>query len=917
MAKKQMITLNDFSGGLNTKFSPRDISPQELKKADNVIVSKPGLLQSSSDSTAVLGTANSPSGDQITAGYGAFLFNSQWNTDSSATPGDSVQVFAFPEDASSGNTKILTYARAFGNTGNFTLTEDSGDASIDMQTTGLVKPVYYFVDGVLYVSDENVVNESTFAIPRKLQYIKTSRFVGEKPITAWVDEESSVAVTEDVFEAIETNTDGAFTGSPSAAGEFRLQTNPFPEYQSSELTEIKDPNDSGINIITTTNPSASVTDPEVDIGIDDKLIYLKAASGTNDINAALNNIDLIFIENECMRVIDVTYLTTDESGSAIRILQVLVERNVGGTGATPEHGSDNVVKKQDNMDIVLTGGGWDSGTYEFTHSFLDINNNESLLQAPNSTTCDIAGSAFFHRTGFKMYMFNTRKSEKGIRIYTRKKGSNDRWILFLDVDYERGVRTNLFEEYTQFTISGNFASVTNLNIINPGLDTYESINGWSQEEKSLTFGESTKAVMSDGNVNELNGAISANDTTTFNVNDGSNFAVGNYIKVSTEVVKITNISTNALTVTRGQAGTSALSSISDNEDIYHITFGGYKAATISARRAWVANVKKNDKMFDDRIYYSPVNNFSTFPDTFYLDIGLNDGDAFTALHSLGNRLLAFKEKKLYVINVESSSDAGWYLEAEYNGMGCVFQESVIKTPFGVCWVNRNGVFIFDGQSSPKELTMKLDDDLWDKGQLSYYPSIGYNPKYKQLNVLQDSAVTSNSDVTTEDRLFIYDFMTQSWTTSDSIGTADVSNFVTANDAMYFWKHSDNKIHKVTGDMGTKLLNIITKDIDFGKPGLQKKIHKIFITCRDNAEDTDLALKYYTNGKSSSVTRTLSAQQINSADYKVLIFTPNSDDMPCQSIALELLASDGGGTSGSKIEINDITIEYKILNRRVS
>ena len=213
--------------------------------------------------------------------------------------------------------------------------------------------------------------------------------------------------------------------------------------------------------------------------------------------------------------------------------------------------------------------------------------------------------------------------------------------------------------------------------------------------------------------------------------------------------------------------------------------------------------------------------------------------------------------------------------------------------------------------------MKLDDDLWDKGQLSYYPSIGYNPKYKQLNVLQDSAVTSNSDVTTEDRLFIYDFMTQSWTTSDSIGTADVSNFVTANDAMYFWKHSDNKIHKVTGDMGTKLLNIITKDIDFGKPGLQKKIHKIFITCRDNAEDTDLALKYYTNGKSSSVTRTLSAQQINSADYKVLIFTPNSDDMPCQSIAFELLASDGGGTSGSKIEINDITIEYKILNRRVS
>ena len=45
---KQMVTLNDLSGGLNTKFSPRDIVPKELQKADNVIVSNPGVLQSSS-----------------------------------------------------------------------------------------------------------------------------------------------------------------------------------------------------------------------------------------------------------------------------------------------------------------------------------------------------------------------------------------------------------------------------------------------------------------------------------------------------------------------------------------------------------------------------------------------------------------------------------------------------------------------------------------------------------------------------------------------------------------------------------------------------------------------------------------------------------------------------------------------------
>ena len=44
-----MLQLNDFSGGLNTKSSPRDINVNQLTKADNAIVSKAGLIQSSKD----------------------------------------------------------------------------------------------------------------------------------------------------------------------------------------------------------------------------------------------------------------------------------------------------------------------------------------------------------------------------------------------------------------------------------------------------------------------------------------------------------------------------------------------------------------------------------------------------------------------------------------------------------------------------------------------------------------------------------------------------------------------------------------------------------------------------------------------------------------------------------------------------
>jgi len=70
-------------------------------------------------------------------------------------------------------------------------------------------------------------------------------------------------------------------------------------------------------------------------------------------------------------------------------------------------------------------------------------------------------------------------------------------------------------------------------------------------------------------------------------------------------------------------------------------------------------------------------------------------------------------------------------------------------------------------------------------------------------------------------------------------------------------------------------------------------------------------------KSSDHTGSLAAQQINSTDYKILEFTIGSGDRNCESMALELIATDGGGTSGAKISINDINIDYRQTNKRPS
>tara|TARA_R100000742_G_C4278860_1_gene102291 strand:+ start:200 stop:2779 length:2580 start_codon:yes stop_codon:yes gene_type:complete len=857
---RKSLQLNDFSGGLNTKSSPRDIAPNEVSKANNVNLHNPGLILSSSVSSDK-SSANAPNA-QTTAGYGAFMFNSQYNTDSSGTLGTAVQVFAFPENNTSGtSTKILTYARNFGNTSTLTLTEDSNDAIIDMKTENGVLPVYYFVDGTLFVSDENVVDEvsGSHEEPRRLVYVnKTDRFGSD--VSGWLDTTMQVEKLSTKFETITKGT--SFTDP--GVGEFSIKLQTDPTLDSQSFFDIIENNDADNFLKVTPNPNETNPDPTADIKLTDKLIHLKLTDANDMSSVSLNyggssgistggiaNLvgEIIHINGEAMRV---RSTNTMNGSSTLDVLQLLVDRDVFGTGAL-EHATGAKAQTTSETSISVTGGGWEAGSYEFCHTIVDLQDNETLPQTPKTTLFPITTGAYFTNVGFRIKdtgfsALNTGyKNEKGVRVYTRKKDGNGRWILFLDVDYERGIRTNLFEDFNAFTHPSDtdFADVTGLDVVNPSLDTYESINGYSQDEESIDVG------------------------------------------------------------TRGATGTS----------------GGFKAATVCSRRAWIANVKKNGEVFDDRIYYSPVNRFATFPDSYYLDIGISDGDSFTALHSLGNRLLAFKQKKLYVINVSSTSDAGWYLEAEYDGMGCIFQNAVSKTPFGICWVNRNGVYIFDGSSAPKELTAKLDDNLWQAGQeLSsalLKPSIAYEPKYKQLYVLQDSAMTSNSGVDTEDKVFCYDFATQGWTTRACVGSADVSNFVESFDGIYFFKHSDNKIHSVTNDQGAEIIGLKTKDLDFGNPGLVKKVKRVFITCRDNGEDTDLALKYYNDGKSSSHTGSLAAQQINSADYKILEFTIANSDRDCESMAFELISSDGGGTSGSKIDINDINIDYRQTNKRPS
>ena len=59
------------------------------------------------------------------------------------------------------------------------------------------------------------------------------------------------------------------------------------------------------------------------------------------------------------------------------------------------------------------------------------------FHTPISTTASITIGDFFSDINVRVNASNVfRRNEKGFRVYTRLKDTNDRFILFLDADYE-------------------------------------------------------------------------------------------------------------------------------------------------------------------------------------------------------------------------------------------------------------------------------------------------------------------------------------------------------------------------------------------------------------------------------------------------------------------------------------------------
>ena len=780
---KQFKTYTRFDGGLNTKTNSRSIQDNELAQADNVIVDEFGVVKSCGKFADNDTDYENPDVNAIQAGYGLFQTRFDYNKSNSNTS----VISTFYANADTGSK--VTVERSDGQGNAFT------DETIDLgapTSTNQGKVIYHIADGIVRVCDTNVANTST-SIKKYGYFQTTDRFRNESGTTQTPGNYNGATGFQDLDTKLSKPTRGVCSigmrGTTAAGGSDTLLissiTDSFPSSVSTELA-------TGVYL------AVNVTD---------------AAAGSAGVDAISSRV-------------------TDE-----RLGLAASGANFGDAGETYAIYPPDATGFNLDFDITSSGGSWLADTYEFATTFLYDGNQESLpyilsgelaVSANDSITCTVMVT---NNNGGTVFPANV----KGGRIYFRKKDSDEAFIFFGEVSFINGTKPTLDGQFTHWDLEyGSVAPFAKSSFVSTSInaDTYESLNGYSQDASFISI---------------------------------------------------------------GLAGEK------------------YQTSVVSNRRAFIANVRYTNeegimKNKGDTIRYSEINKFDTFPEFNFLDIGVNDGEEFIKLEAFADRLLAYKERTLYVINIGGGSDTQWFLESTQNNMGVSFHSAVTKTELGVCWVNKNGLYIYDG-SRITNLQTKIIESEW-KSFIGSDTMLAYEPTHKHLVVIK-SASDSGSD---NGDAYIYSFITNSFTKvtnliSDSVKTNPITDL-----------HNNLSIGKGTTQIESydgepsnhQTFDIKLKDDDFGLPNTVKKVYGVTVEYSTTEANTNGVKFEYIND---------SGAKVASANLGSLSDTNDAVTVDKFNIGSPVLASsfqvqlDLDGNCDHKI--HSVGVEYRPLYKRIT
>tara|TARA_R110002110_G_scaffold116418_3_gene287927 strand:+ start:4252 stop:5469 length:1218 start_codon:yes stop_codon:yes gene_type:complete len=337
------------------------------------------------------------------------------------------------------------------------------------------------------------------------------------------------------------------------------------------------------------------------------------------------------------------------------------------------------------------------------------------------------------------------------------------------------------------------------------------------------------------------------------------------------------------------------------------------------------NVETSQRL-PDSVFKSDPGQYDSFRPYRRIDVATGDGEDIVALEVFADRLLQFKQNTLTIINIQGDAE---FIEDVFKYKGIESSQAVIRTDFGVAWVNEQGVYLYNGQGGVNNLlerngqrVISMSTDTlpssvtgtpWDSF-VTKQSCIGYSPLHRKLFVRKKigggTAATNSAD------LYIFDIASGSWSFHKANATddpvADCSGyFVDQNkDLVFFEEVTANATLNIKkynpAPAPVAEFSFWTKNYDMGDPYIPKTIYKVAIRCKNGSS---VPVFVSTDGGQTQTSIGDLGASVNASGWIEL-----STNMPMAAVHQIMVGFNTGNavTVDSDFELYEINIVYRRL-----
>ena len=167
----------------------------------------------------------------------------------------------------------------------------------------------------------------------------------------------------------------------------------------------------------------------------------------------------------------------------------------------------------------------------------------------------------------------------------------------------------------------------------------------------------------------------------------------------------------------------------------------------------LANVAISGTDYNSNLMWSTINTIETWDNADFASIALNDGTDITGLKVLGDKLVIFKERSIWVGLFTGDADIPFQFIKTPSTVGCISGDSVQEINNGLKFLSQDGFYYFDGSNSTKVSDRIITTlDSFGKNRFMNVQSIFQKEVNKYWSAFTTSGGTTNNRCITWDAI---------------------------------------------------------------------------------------------------------------------------------------------------------------------